>query len=160
MLNEVEALVDHYNMEAHPEGGWYREIYRSDLSVIVDSNERQILTSIYFLLTDQNVSKFHSIKSDELWYYHSGSALTVHCITPNGVYNQLKIGPNYQNGEQFQALVPKGTIFASTVDIPNGFSMVGCAVAPGFNFEDFKLYSESELMAIFPQHQNIIKRLT
>ena len=160
-MRELEELIQHYNMQDHPEGGWYKELYRSTEKMTTNVGaERQILTSIYFILTDKNVSKFHSIQSDELWYYHSGSALTVHCISPEGRYHTLKIGPDFSSGEQFQAVVPKGTIFGSTVDQVNAFSMVGCAVAPGFDFEDFKLFSESELLDRFPQHETIIKRLT
>ena len=161
MQHRIDHLINHYELEAHPEGGWFKEVYRSKQNMLVNTiEERQVLTSIYFLLSTENVSKFHSIKSDELWYYHSGSALTVHCINPEGNYYQLKIGPDFNNGEQFQAIVPKGTIFGSTVDEPDKYSFVGCAVAPGFDFKDFKLFKESELMKRFPQHENIIKKLT
>ncbi len=161
MQNELKQLIDHYQMEVHPEGGWFKETYRSDVEIKnANEDKRQILTSIYFLLTDENISKFHTIQSDELWYYHSGSALTVHCISPNGTYRQLKIGPNFKAGEQFQAIVPKGTIFGSTVDEPENFSMVGCAVAPGFDFRDFKLFDRLELTKQFPEHSLIIQKLT
>ncbi len=161
MQETITELIKSYQLEEHPEGGWFKETYRSDHNLFNDQNEeRQILTSIYFLLTDQNVSKFHTIKSDELWYYHSGSALTVHCIEPDGNYYQLKIGPDFSAGEQFQAIVPKGTIFGSTVDQADQYSLVGCAVAPGFDFRDFKLFNEAELINRFPQHQSIIKKLT
>ncbi|MFD1552143.1 cupin [Putridiphycobacter roseus] len=157
---QVEALVKNYAMLPHPEGGWYKENYRSNRNIPLDENSRSLLTSIYFLLTSENVSRFHVLKSDELWYYHSGSALTVHCISPKGEYYQLKIGPNFEAGEQFQAVVPSGTIFGSTVDQKNQYAMVGCAVAPGFDFEDFKLFTTAELLAKFPSHQTIIQKLT
>ncbi|MFK8036984.1 MAG: cupin domain-containing protein [Crocinitomicaceae bacterium] len=161
MEEKVIKLVDHYKMEQHPEGGWYKEVYRST-DIIKNKNleNRNILTSIYFLLTDKNCSKFHSIQSDELWYYHSGSGFTVHCLSPKGLYYTLKIGPNFLKGEVFQALVPKGTIFGSTVEEKDGYSLVGCAVAPGFDFSDFRLHSADELLQKFPNDHHIIKRLT
>ncbi len=148
-------------MEKHPEGGWYKELYRSSEQFVnQNKEERNLLTSIYFLLTDQNSSKFHSIQSDELWYYHSGEGFTVHCISPKGKYYTIKIGPDFKNGEVFQAVVPKGTIFGSTVEKQNSYSLVGCAVAPGFDFTDFKLHSRGELLLKYPQHELIINRLT
>jgi len=158
---EVKELVEHYQMIEHPEGGWFKEVFRSAESLKNNEKEnRSLLTSIYFMLTDQNCSNFHSIKSDELWYYHSGAGFTVHCISPKGEYYTLKIGPNFAAGEVYQAVVPKGTIFGSTVEVKDSYSMVGCAVAPGFDFADFKLFSRKELLQKYPQHQTIINRLT
>lgn len=160
MKLKVDSLVKDYEMLPHPEGGWFKENYRSEVNLTVAGKKRNILTSIYFLLTSENVSRFHVLKSEELWYYHAGSALTVHCISPAGEYYQLKIGPNFKAGEQFQAVVPAGTIFGSTVDEIDQFSLVGCAVAPGFDFEDFQLFSEAELLNKYPTHESIIKKLT
>jgi len=160
-MSDINKIIDHYKMEAHPEGGWYKETYRSETNThIKDLGERSLMTSIYFLLESHQTSNFHVIKSDELWFYHSGSALTVHCIYPNGEYEKLHIGPDFEQGQTFQALVPKGTIFGSTVDEPNTFSMVGCTVAPGFDFNDFKLFERHELLMLHPEHKEIIERLT
>ena len=157
----VEKIVNFYNLEAHPEGGYYKEVYRSNLTTQnKDNQDRSILTSIFFLLTDKNSSNFHSIESDELWYYHSGSGFTVHCLSPEGHYYTIKIGPDFEAGEVFQAVVPKGTIFGSTVERENSYSLVGCAVAPGFDFSDFKLYSRIELLNKYPDYSEIIERLT
>jgi predicted cupin superfamily sugar epimerase len=160
-MSNIKKLIEHYQMESHPEGGWYKETYRSSQSTqIKDVGERSLMTSIYFLLESHQTSNFHVIKSDEMWYYHSGSALTVHCIYPNGVYKKLHIGPDFEKGQTFQALVPKGTIFGSTVDTPNTHSMVGCTVSPGFDFNDFKLFEQQELLALYPAHKKVIDRLT
>ena len=160
-MTEVQKIVSNYKMESHPEGGWYKETYRSkDNTTIPQLGERSLMTSIYFLLESHQTSNFHIIKSDELWFYHSGSALTVHCILPNGTYKKLHIGPDFDKGQTFQALVPKGTIFGSTVDVKNTFSMVGCTVSPGFDFKDFKLFNQQELLDLHPQHQSIIEKLT
>ena len=160
-MSEAKKIVDFYKMESHPEGGWYKETYRSNTKTSIDNlGQRNLMTSIYFLLESHQTSNFHKIKSDELWFYHSGSPLTVHCIYPNGEYEMLHIGPNFEKGETFQALVPKGTIFGSTVNIENTYAMVGCTVSPGFDFNDFKLFEKDELIAEFPQHHSIIEKLT
>ena len=160
-MPEVKKIVNFYNMESHPEGGWYKETYRSITELSIDNlGKRNLMTSIYFLLESHQTSNFHQIKSDELWFYHSGSPLTVHCIYPNGKYEMLHIGPDFEKGHTFQALVPKGTIFGSTVNNENSYSMVGCVVSPGFDFNDFKLFNNEELLQEFPQHQSIINKLT
>ena len=89
----IDELVAQLDLRPHPEGGFYKEIYRSDLGVYTASGERSIMTSIYFLMTSDNISKFHQIKSDEMWFYHEGSALTVHVIDENGQYEKIKVGP-------------------------------------------------------------------
>ena len=160
-MSEVKKIVNFHKMESHPEGGWYKETYRSkEVTSINNLGDRNLMTSIYFLLESHQTSNFHRIESDELWFYHSGSPLTVHCIYPNGNYEMLHIGPDFENGQAFQALVPKGTIFGSTVDIENTHALVGCTVSPGFDFNDFKLFERQELIDIYPQHQSIIEKLT
>ena len=160
-MSEVKKIVNFHKMESHPEGGWYKETYRSkEVTSIKNLGDRNLMTSIYFLLESHQTSNFHRIESDELWFYHSGSPLTVHCIYPNGNYEMLHIGPDFENGQAFQALVPKGTIFGSTVDIENAHALVGCTVSPGFDFNDFKLFERQELIDIYPQHQSIIEKLT
>jgi predicted cupin superfamily sugar epimerase len=160
-MSTIKQIIKNYDMLSHPEGGWYKETYRSnDTTTINGLGTRNLMTSIYFLLESHQVSNFHIIKSDELWFSHSGSALTVHCIYPNGDYKKLHIGPDFEKGQTFQAVVPKGTIFGSSVDEPNTFSMVGCTVSPGFDFEDFKLFTQEELLDLYPQHSDIIKKLT
>ena len=89
----ISKLVNSLNLLPHPEGGWYAETYRSEQ--VLDSSERNILTSIYFLITSENVSRFHKIKSDELWYFHQGSTLTVHTLDENG-HTENKLGLNLE----------------------------------------------------------------
>ena len=156
----IEELVQKFELAEHPEGGWYKEIYRSDLTVASEDGMRSLLTSIYFLLSSENQSHFHKIESDEIWFYHEGSPLSVHTISPKGEYKILKVGLNLKKGEQPQVLVPKGTIFGSTVDEPGSYSFVSCAVAPGFDFEDFYLHTKEELLTQYPEHASIINRLT
>ena len=101
---------------------------------------RKLYTSIYFLLTSNDISHLHRIKSDELWYYHAGSPLTIHIIDENGVYKEIKLGLNLDKGEVPQALVPKNSIFGSSVMDEDTFSLVGCMVSPGFDYKDFEFF--------------------
>ena len=96
--------------------------------------------------------------ADEIWYYHDGEPLTVHCIFEDGHYEQIKIGKDISNGERLHYTVPKGTIFGSTVD--KDYALVSCAVIPGFDFTDFKLFTKKELLEKFPEHEMIIDKLT
>ncbi len=156
----VQELIENYQMTEHPEGGWYKEVYRSIDKIGVENGERSLLTSIYFLLTSDNISHLHSIKSDELWYFHEGSPLTVHTIDHEGNYFGERLGIDFTVGQNAQLAVEEGTIFGSSVDDDDAYAFVSCAVAPGFDFEDFKLYTTSELLAEYPTHEKVIRRMT
>ncbi len=155
MNNTYETLIEKLGLLPHPEGGWYRETYRSNLH----TGERQLMTSIYFLLTSENVSRFHRIKSDELWYFHAGSTLIVHTLKEDG-YHGLLLGNKLEAGEEPQLLVEAGTIFGSSLKDPDAFALVSCAVAPGFDFRDFELFEAEPLLEKWPEHEAIIRKLT
>ncbi|GMQ29001.1 cupin domain-containing protein [Algoriphagus confluentis] len=155
----IAELVRILDMKAHPEGGFFAEIYRSTQVVPRSGEERSLITSIYFLLRSEDVSHFHRIQSDELWFWHEGSPLTVHLLTENG-HETLKLGPVNSEDCRPQHLVPARTIFGSTVDDSDSFALVSCVVAPGFDFRDFELFSADDLAPIFPDAEQIIKKLT
>lgn len=155
---EKEEIIKRLNLQAHPEGGYYSETYRSDVSI--PSINRQIMTSIYFLLTSENVSHFHRIKSDELWFYHGGSSLIVHTLDEENRHQEHKVGLNFANGEVPQFLVPKDTIFGSSVAGENSFSLVSCVVAPGFDFADFELFKTEDLLQQYPDCREIVEKMT
>lgn len=158
-VNEtIEQIINQFELLPHPEGGFYKETYRSETKC--NNGTRSLSTVIYFLLRSEDVSHFHRIKSDEIWYYHGGSPLIVHSIDENGRYHAQKVGMNLKNNEIPQYLVPKNTIFGSTVLEKNSYSLVSCSVSPGFEFEDFELFKRDELIQIYPNHSEIIYRLT
>ncbi|MBY0121783.1 cupin domain-containing protein [Bacillus sp. S/N-304-OC-R1] len=162
---DAQYYVTNLRMDPHPEGGYYRRTFESreritDAELTVEFNgERKLYTSIYFLLTSNDVSHFHRLKSDELWYYHAGSPLTIHIIHEDGKYEEIKLGLNLDEGEVPQALVRKNSIFGSSVMKEDTFSLVGCMVSPGFEFQDFELFTQVELLAKYPQHEEVIKKL-
>lgn len=159
-MKNAKYWVGNLELLAHPEGGYFKEVYRSEnkFSPKEFTGERSYSTSIYFLIETGNVSHFHSIKSDEIWYYHAGDPLTVFVIHPNGELEELQIGPNIEKGEVLQAVVPAGTIFGSKSS--GEYSLVGCMVSPGFDFQDFTLFKTSELLSEYPKHESIIKQLS
>lgn len=159
MEKNAECWVKELALQTHPEGGYYKEVYRSNKSFvpIEIGDHRNYITSIYFLIEANNVSHFHSIKQDELWFYHAGAPLTVYILHEDGDLERLTIGPNPNQGEVLQAVVPANKIFGSKST--GDFSLVSCVVAPGFDFSDFKLYPKTELLQKYPQHQSIIDEL-
>jgi uncharacterized protein len=158
MMNlQLQELIEKLELLPHPEGGYYKETYRSEETIA--EKDRNLLTSIYFVLTSENVSRFHRIKSDELWYFHFGSAVIVHTLDEHGHTEHL-LGNNFTNGEQPFLLVKADTIFGSSVEEAGGYALVSCAVAPGFDFRDFELFSTDQLLGDYPDHKEIIQRLT
>lgn len=143
----------------HPEGGFYKEVFRSEGTTepVEIGAKRNYVTSIYFLIEEGNVSHFHSIKQDELWFYHAGAPLTVYILKEDGFLETIKIGPNPEDGEVLQGVVPAGAIFGSKSS--GAYSLVSCVVAPGFDFDDFKLYTKQELIQFAPDHKALIEEL-
>lgn len=162
---KVQQLVQQFNMLPHPEGGYYKENYRSD--EIISSNalperfsgDRYFSTAIYFLLERGNFSAFHKIKSDECWHFYAGQTLNVYVLQQDGKLATIRLGSDLNNGETFQFVVPANCWFASEPATNTDFSFVGCTVAPGFDFEDFELAKADELVQLFPQHETEIRRL-
>jgi predicted cupin superfamily sugar epimerase len=162
----IAELVAFLGLQPHPEGGWYRESYRAAETVASDAlperytGPRSHATAIYFLLDSANFSALHRLKSDEQWHFYSGSPLTIHVIYADGRYTPIKLGPSLAQGETFQAVVPHGCWFGASVDIPDSHALVGCSVAPGFDFADFEIATRVSLCDKFPQHTDLITRLT
>ena len=163
-MKDKSYWIEQLGLIPHPEGGYYREVYRSE--AVINSHtlpfkadsDRNYMTSIYFLLDEDNYSAFHRIKSDEMWYYHAGDTLVVHSISELGDYQRRLLGSNLAANEQLSFVVEAGDWFASEVENKTGFVLVSCAVSPGFDFNDFEL-ADKDLLSEFPQHQALIKRL-
>jgi len=166
MTRSAQYWIGRLGLIPHPEGGYYRETYRSSLIIAKEalpaqfSGPRLVSTAIYFLLDGENFSAFHRLRSDELWHFYAGGSLLVHVIQENGRHSEIPIGSNPEAGESLQAVVKAGSWFASSVRDPSSFALVGCTVAPGFDFEDFELGRRSDLIGLYPQHRGLIERLT
>lgn len=159
----IQFLTTHLELIPHPEGGFYKETYRSNGQVkdpYPGAEFRSFSTAIYFLLVSGNFSAFHKIKQDEMWHFYDGDAIDLHIISAKGEYSLVKIGRNFTEGEVPQYVVKAGDWFASEVSTINFYSLAGCTVSPGFDFEDFEMAKANELIQEFPQHKEVILRLT
>jgi len=166
MKENLKLLVDELGLEPHPEGGYYKETYRSK-GLIANNNlndkfkgDRNYSTCIYFLLTSDNFSAFHRINQDEIWHFYQGSPVLIHMISENGEYSKVEVGNNITDGQMPQFVIPAGYWFAAQVKNEEAYSLVGCTVSPGFDFRDFELAERTELTELFPQHSNIIQNFT
>jgi predicted cupin superfamily sugar epimerase len=158
-------MVRELGLAAHPEGGWFRETYRSPERVPAASlparfgGDRSMATSILFLLLEGERSRFHRLRADEVWCHHAGNAMRLHLLE-RGRARRLQVG-----GETPQALVPHGTWFAAELGDPTsmdlqGFSLASCFVSPGFEYADFELADREALLAEFPAERELILRFT
>jgi uncharacterized protein len=160
-MKDFRQWVGRLGLLKHPEGGYYRESYRSAESIPPQGlparfgGARAFSTAIYFLLSGDEISGLHRIKSDEVWHFYAGSPLTIHVIDQSGKYTQIKLGDDC-----FQAVVHAGCWFGATVGEPQSYALVGCTVAPGFDFADFEMARRADLLARYPQHRAIVERLT
>lgn len=148
-------IIEKLALKPHPEGGFYKETFRSSEQI----SNYNLGTAIYFLITKENVSHFHRIKQDELWFHHYGATIDIH-ILENGKHTTLPLGTISDKAVPYQ-IVPKNTIFGSALsENENGFALVSCVVIPGFEFSDFELFQYNDLIKDFPDCEKIIKQLT
>ena len=165
-MNDAQDWIECLRLQPHPEGGWFRETYRSPETIARPhlpqrfTGDRSFSTAIYFLLQGDDFSALHRIKSDELWHFYAGDSLTVTVIAPDGELSRIHLGTDLSAGQTPQAVVRAGCLFGSHVLKTSAFALVGCTVAPGFDFADFELPSRAELLTAYPQHREVIKRLT
>jgi len=189
---DAKYWIEKLGLQVHPEGGYFRQSYKSDLRVIPEASgrahavakgttaagqpelhgSRAASTGIYFLLEGENFSAFHRLRSDEMWHFYAGSPLTVHVLGPAAEYCSILLGTDPEAGQVFQAVVPRGCWFGAELAQNRGFSqnrgevvhpsyaLVGCTVAPGFEFEDFEMARRELLQAKYPGQNEIIQKLT
>lgn len=163
-MRNKEYWIKNLDLLPHPEGGYYKETYRSELSVNLETIEenrqgsRSLCTGIYFLLDKGNFSAFHRIKSDELWHFYAGDPITIHMIDQHGNYSAQDVGNNIDDGQVLQYLVPANTWFASEIKGDRRYALVGCTVSYGFDFNDFEMANKS-LIQEFEEHTEVLNRL-
>jgi uncharacterized protein len=162
----VEYWIERLGLEVHPEGGYFRQAYKADLTLaqaalpVGFTGARAASTAIYFLLEAENFSAFHRLRSDEVWHFYDGAPLVVHVIEAEGKVSRILLGRDLEAGQVLQAVVKAGCWFASHVADWSSFALVGCTVAPGFEFADFEMGLREELVKRYPLHAELIERLT
>ncbi len=165
MIFTAAHLIDKFELERHPEGGWYKETYRSGEIFAAHAlperfkGGRFFSTAIYFLLEENDHSAFHRIKSDECWHFYAGDPLLVYILHEKGEMKVIQLGSDIGKGQLFQYVVPANTWFASRPATGAAFSFVGCTVSPGFDFADFEIADSDKLSHLFPEHETVIREL-
>jgi predicted cupin superfamily sugar epimerase len=164
MHHKAKYYIQKLKLKKHPEGGFYREIYRSgeiisgeDLPARYRSSHN-FSTSIYFLLEGKQFSAFHILQSDEIWHFYDGSNVIIYIIDQKGRLLKRKIG----KGEDcnYQTVIEKESWFAAELEMEKSFALVGCTVSPGFEFDDFKKGKREVMIKQFPMHKKLIEKLT
>ncbi len=165
MLKSAQFWIEKLDLIKHPEGGWYREMYRSEDMVHQSGlpagfgGDRSFSTSIYYLLEGDDYSSFHRIKSDEIWHFYMGTSAVEITAIENGMIRKKLLGKNPEKGQNLQIVVPKNTWFAARLINPAGFALAGCTVSPGFHFVDFEIAGESLLFEFSENKDEIIPLL-
>jgi hypothetical protein len=161
-MQTKEQLIKQLDLKPHPEGGFFKETYRSEHQVSFTAlpenfhSPRNLASSIYFLLGAGDVSRLHRLKSDEIWYFHKGSSIILHTFTQDKTYLKYILG----EGGVYQVVIPSGTIFGAEARDKTGYALLGCMVTPGFDFDDFELVDKEEMVKLYPEKLELIKRFT
>ena len=163
---DAAGWVAALGLQPHPEGGHFRETYRSPEALAATAlpgrfgASRALSTAIYYLLKAGDHSRLHRLLADEVWHLYEGGPLHLHMITVSGDYRRLTLGRDVDRGETYQCVVPNGCWFGAEPGEGAAFVLVGCTVAPGFDFADFEMGTRGALLAAFPQHRELVMRFT
>jgi len=166
MSPQAQKYIEKLQLKPHPEGGYYKEIYRAGEIILPENlpkrykSSRNFSTSIYFLLEGNQVSNFHKLKSDEQWHCYDGSSIVLYVIGEDGNLSKILLGRNIEKGESLQTVIKHNSWFAAELSDKTSFALIGCTVAPGFDFNDFELGKRDKLIDAFPQLRELIFRLT
>lgn len=158
--------IEKLDLQAHPEGGYFRETYESAEMIPATclpsryAGNRAFATCTYFLLAPGNFSAFHRLQSDEIWHFYYGEAMTLHIITPGGRYLPVTLGPDPDTGGVFQYTVPRNHWMAADIQGENAYALLGNTVSPGFRYEDFEMPGRETLFRLFPHLDDLIRRYT
>lgn len=157
--SNIAQLITQMGLLPHPEGGYYKEVYRSENTVLrpASTEAKQACTSIYYLLEGSDYSGFHRLLSDELWYFHKGSPLHIHVIAEDGSYAVHELSDTASGS--FSIAIKAGQWFASEIPSKSGYILVSCVVAPGFDFAEFEMARKEQLTEQYPQHSQIISKM-
>lgn len=151
-------IIELLDLKPHPEGGYFRESYRAEGNIA--ELERSHSTAIYYLLEGKACSKLHRIASDEMWHFYTGDPLVIVEIDSEGSVKETVLGPDLRAGQSLQHVVPAGSWFGAYLPEGSGYALVGCTVAPGFDFADFEMGKREELLEQYPAAKAAIERLT
>jgi predicted cupin superfamily sugar epimerase len=166
-MPSAEEIIACLNLQPHPkEGGYFRETYRSTETLPASTlparygGERSASTAIYYLLTPTTFSALHRLRTDEVFHFYLGSPVRMLQLAPDGTGRSVVLGPDILAGQQAQVVVPRGVWQGSLLEPGGTFALLGCTVAPGFDYTDYEHGTRAELLARYPDHAELIRRLT
>ena len=156
-IQNADYWIRQLKMTPHPEGGFYKEIFRSRIEILrkSDTDVKQACTSIYYLLQGRDYSAFHRLASDEIWYYHKGEPLVIYELTKTGLLFMHELSDR-ETGN-LCIVIEAGSWFAASIPTGKEYTLVSCAVAPGFDFSEFEIANKAELIRLFPEHHRVIE---
>jgi len=161
MTMNIQNIIEKYHLQPHIEGGFYAETFRSKVNIpgdatVCNSEDRNLYTSIYYMISGEDISRFHVLRSDEMWFYHGGATMFIHCIDSQGKYTKHNLGLN--TNDQPQLIIEAGIMFAAECSDKTSYSLVSCVVIPGFDFKDFRMIPKKELLELNPDIPIIIEK--
>ena len=156
----MQEIVKTLHMAAHPEGGWFVEVYTAPQTYRSKAGVRPLAGSIYFLLNEKEVSRFHQLDCDEVWYYHEGCGMRIYFLEKDGSVKQALLGEDLAQGQRPMVIIPTGKIFAAENLDPGKYTLISCVTTPKFKYQGWRLVGQAELLKRSPQQQALIKHLT
>lgn len=166
LAGQAQDIIARLGLVSHPEGGFYREMYRADESTAGgDMPERYggarcSSTAIYYMLTPDTFSTMHRLKSDEIFHFYLGDPVEMLQIDENGSGKVITLGQDLAAGQMVQSVVRRGLWFGARLCAGGSFALLGCTVAPGFEFADYEEATCQSLLQKCVQYSDLIKALT
>lgn len=154
-MTRAETLISTLRLQPHPEGGHYKETFRSDILVKTQDGDRSAGTAILYLLSRDDVSHFHRIDADEIWHFHEGMPLSLYTLDPDNGCRKHVV-----SAESPQLTVKAGVWFGACLEGSDDYCLVSCSVMPAFEFSGFELARRDALLADWPEAKEIIEHLT
>lgn len=165
-MTDARRIIDSLGLRPHPEGGYYRETYRADETLQSHSlpqrygGPRSFCTAIYYLLTSEDCSSMHRVKSDELFHFYLGDPVEMLLLFPDGTGKSVILGPDVLKGMHLQCAVPREVWQGCRLAGKGQFALMATTVSPGFEFDDFELGNRDELVRLYPRFEEKIRALT
>ncbi len=165
-MRNAQTLIERLSLQPHPEGGYYRETYRSSERIEHDAlprrynGARSFGTAVYYLLSAETFSAIHRVNTDEVWHFYCGDSVEILQLSPSGSGRLTTLGINIEGGMQPQVVVPRETWQGARLVEGGEYALLGTTLAPGFEFTDFQLGCRDELLSAYPSFKDAIVTLT
>lgn len=167
IMIDADKIIELLNLKPHPkEGGYFAEIYRSKEKIEAGflpgryRSDKNLATSIYYLLTAETRSELHRLKSDEIFHFYLGDPVEMINLYPDGESKSITLGSDIANGQKVQHLVPKDVWQGAILASGGEFALLGTTMAPGFDYDDYESADGKKLIIQFPEHKLMIEKLT